>query len=392
MEQKEKTPPYETVTPKITKIVVTGGPSGGKTTGLSWIQNAFSKLGYTVLIVPETATEFISGGVAPWTCGTNLDYQKCQMRLQLEKERLFEQAARTMKAEKILIVCDRGAMDNRAYMDDLEFAQVLEEIGKTEVQLRNSYDAVFHLVTAAKGAQHFYTTENNKARTETPDQAIAVDEKLIKAWTGHPHLCIIDNSTDFYEKMKKLIAEMRLFLGEPAPYRIKRKFLIEYPDVKTLESLPNCRKLEIIQTYLKSKNGDELRIRQRSENGSHIYYKTQRHYITGMKRIEIEESLNQDEYLQLLMDADPSMHQIRKTRYWLTHENQHFEIDVYPFWNDKAIAEIELHDENEEIHFPKQMKIIKEVTDDENYKNASLARTGGELPFSDTLPLCKFEK
>ena len=51
--------------PSIRKIVITGGPSGGKTTGLSWIQNAFSKLGYTVLIVPETATEFISGGVAP---------------------------------------------------------------------------------------------------------------------------------------------------------------------------------------------------------------------------------------------------------------------------------------------------------------------------------------
>ncbi len=372
--------PDEPATPQITKIVVTGGPSGGKTTGLSWIQNAFSKLGYTVLVVPETATEFISGGVAPWTCGTNLDYQKCQMRLQLEKERLFEQAARTMKAEKILIVCDRGAMDNRAYMDSDEFSRVLEEIGQTEDQLLNSYDAVFHLVTAAKGAQRFYTTENNKARTEKPDQAIAVDEQLMKAWTRHPHLRVIDNSTDFYEKMKKLIAEIRSFLGESAPYKIKRKFLIEYPDVQTLESLPDCRKVEITQTYLYSKNKDEMRIRQRGENGSYIYYKTQRHYITGMKYIEIEENLSRGEYLQLLTDADPSMHQIRKTRYCLTHEDQYFEIDVYPFWSDKAIAEIELRDENEEIRFPKQMKIFKEVTDDENYKIASLARTGGELP------------
>ena len=85
----------------ITKIVITGGPSAGKTTGLSWIQNEFTKLGYTVLFVPETATELISGGVTPWGCGSNLDYQKCQMRLQLEKERLFEQAAKTMKAEKV---------------------------------------------------------------------------------------------------------------------------------------------------------------------------------------------------------------------------------------------------------------------------------------------------
>ena len=70
----------------ITKIVITGGPCGGKSTAMAKIQNAFSEKGYTVLFVPETATEFITGGVAPWTCGTNAEYQKCQMLLQLEKE------------------------------------------------------------------------------------------------------------------------------------------------------------------------------------------------------------------------------------------------------------------------------------------------------------------
>ena len=82
---------------EITKIVITGGPCAGKSTALSWIQHAFEQKGYTVLFVPETATELITGGVAPWTCGTNLDFQKCQMELQLEKEKLFEQAATTMQ-------------------------------------------------------------------------------------------------------------------------------------------------------------------------------------------------------------------------------------------------------------------------------------------------------
>ena len=39
---------------EITKIVVTGGPCAGKSTALSWIQNAFTQKGYTVLIVPES--------------------------------------------------------------------------------------------------------------------------------------------------------------------------------------------------------------------------------------------------------------------------------------------------------------------------------------------------
>ena len=48
---------------EITKIVITGGPCAGKTTAMSWIQNAFIKKDYAVLFVPETATELISGGV-----------------------------------------------------------------------------------------------------------------------------------------------------------------------------------------------------------------------------------------------------------------------------------------------------------------------------------------
>ena len=70
---------------QLVKIVITGGPCAGKSTAMSWIQNHFSEKGWTVLFVPETATEFISGGVAPWTCRTNADYQVIQMTLQREK-------------------------------------------------------------------------------------------------------------------------------------------------------------------------------------------------------------------------------------------------------------------------------------------------------------------
>ncbi|MCD7892051.1 MAG: hypothetical protein LUG26_10095 [Ruminococcus sp.] len=89
--------------------------------------------------------------------------------------------------------------------------------------------------------------------------------------------------------------------------------------------------------------------------------------------MEVEKRLSQAEYLALLMEADTSKRQIRKTRYCLTYEGQYFEIDVYSFWNDKAIAEIELSDENAGIIFPEQIKVIKEVTNDESFKNASLA-------------------
>ena len=221
--------------------------------------------------------------------------------MQIAKEKVFYEAAQKLfDAEKVLIVCDRGAIDNKAYMNALEFSCILSELKLNEIELRDTYDAVFHLVTAAKGAEEFYTLANNSARI--------------------------------------------------------------------------CRKVEIIQTYLKSTDNEEVRVRQRGENGNYIYYKTSKRKVTDIKRVETESRLSKEEYLSLLMEADTSKRQIRKTRYCLTYDNQYFEIDVYPFWKDKAIMEIELKDENETVSIPDFIEVIKEVTEDEEYKNASLAR------------------
>lgn len=358
----------------VTKIVITGGPCAGKSTALSRIQEEFTTLGYTVLFVPETATELINGGIAPWTCKNSDEFQKYLMQLQINKEKLFEKAASSMHTDKVLIVCDRGMLDNKAYMSNEGFNDALLDLNLNEIELRDSYDAVFHLVTAANGAEEYYTKANNTARTETPEQARKIDEKLISSWTGHPHFRVIDNSIDFDGKIRRLITEIASFLGEPEPLEIERKYLIQYPDVLWLDSLENCQRIEIIQTYLKSDENEEVRVRQRGKDGNFIYFKTIKRKISGLKRIEVEKRLSKDEYLALLLEADTERRQIRKTRYCLMYENQYFEIDIYPFWNDKAILEIELSDENSKINFPENIKIIKEVTDDENYKNASLAK------------------
>ena len=228
---------------KINKIVLTGAPCAGKTTALNWINNYFTKRGYIVLTVPETATELISNGIAPWTCKTNYDYQLLQVKLQKYKEKIFEDGAKTMNG-KILIVCDRGIMDNKAYIEDVLFKRILKELDTNEIKERDSYDAVFHLVSAAKGKEEFYTLSNNKTRKETVLEAKRLDDKIISSWTGHPHFRIIDNSTEFEEKLERLIKEILSFLGEPEPLEIERKFLIEYPNLKKLENLPNCSKVE----------------------------------------------------------------------------------------------------------------------------------------------------
>ena len=359
---------------KISKIVLTGGPCAGKTTALTWINNYFSKRGYMVLFVPETATELISNGVAPWTCGTNYDYQTFQIRLQKTKEQIYDEAAKTMKNDKILIVCDRGILDNKAYMKGAEFKKILRDFGTSEVKERDSYDAVFHLVSAAKGKEDVYTLANNVARTESVEEASKLDDKIISAWTGHPHFRIIDNSTEFEEKLERLLKEIAVFLGEPEPYEIERKFLIYYPNIKELEDMSNCTKVDITQTYLKSVDGVERRVRARGIDGDYLYYLTEKRKISSIRRVEVERKLTQDEYLALLMEADTSLHSIHKTRYCLSENNQYFEIDIYPEWNNQAIMEIELSSEDEPIKVPDFIEIVKEVTDDDSYKNYSMAK------------------
>ncbi|MBQ6455600.1 MAG: AAA family ATPase [Mogibacterium sp.] len=364
---------------EITKIVITGGPCAGKTTAMSWIEKEFGGKGrgYTVLFVPETATELITGGVAPWTCGSNLDYQKCQVRLQKEKEAVFEQAARTMPAEKVLIVCDRGVLDNKAYMNQAEFDAVMRAAGTNEVEERDGYDGVFHMVTAAKGALEAYTLANNAARTETPEQAAELDDKIIAAWTGHPHLRIIDNSTGFEGKLRRLLAEIASLLGEPEPMETERKYLIRYPDIRALDEKPNCEKIDIIQTYLKSPEGREVRVRQRGQNGNYVFFRTEKRRISDISRAETERRITPKEYVAALIEADPLRKPIQKTRYCLTENNTYYEIDIYPGWSRQAIMEIELRSPEEEVIIPDGIKVIREVTQEEEFSNYQMAR---EMP------------
>ncbi len=357
-----------------TKIVLTGGPCAGKTTALNWINNYFSQRGYAVIFVPETATSLISNGVSPWSCESNYDYQTCQMKLQKAKEVIIEEVANSMKSNKVLIICDRGVLDNKAYMSENDFRNLLKELKTNEIKERDSYDAVFHLVSAAKGKENIYTLANNIARTETVEEAKVLDDKIISAWTGHPHFRIIDNSTEFEEKLERLIKEIASFLGEPEPMEIERKYIIEYPNIKELEIMPNCKKVDITQTYLKSNDDLERRVRARGIDGAYIYYLTEKRKISELKRIETERKLTQDEYINYLMEADSRLHTIHKTRYCLVDNNQYFEIDIYSEWDKQAILEIELSSEDQKVNIPAYLRVIKEVTEDEQYKNYQMAQ------------------
>lgn len=157
-------------------------------------------------------------------------------------------------------------------------------------------------------------------------------------------------------------------------YEIERKFLIEYPAIRILEEHPGCTKSEIAQTYLKTDNGFTSRVRKRTTGGVTKYIFTEKKRVTDVKCIENEREIDKSEYDELIKLADPERKTVHKTRYCLPCNGRIAEIDIYPFWTDRAIAEVEMEDETEEVALPDFIRVIREVTAEKAYKNASIAK------------------
>jgi len=155
---------------------------------------------------------------------------------------------------------------------------------------------------------------------------------------------------------------------------IERKYLIRYPDIKTLQAQKGVEQWEIVQIYLTvSGPGETRRIRQVVSGGEIKYYKAFKKHLTDMTNEEDEGEIDQLEYIHLCQEQQPGCKPLGKTRYRIPYEGHILEFDIYPFWNDRAILEIELEREDEGTAIPDYVQIIRDVSADPAYKNRSLA-------------------
>jgi predicted ATPase len=197
---------------EIYKIVLTGGPCGGKSTFMDHAERVATSWGYKVFRAREAAADLISSGIVPWE-GSNYEFQKILFKMQSDRENLCEEVALRLGVPKALILCDRGLLDNKAYLPADDYASILSDLfGINEQAALLRYDGVIYLKTAAQGAIDFYIQD--KVRTEEPLRAIELDHLVRDAWSAHPTIAEIDNSTNFVEKIERATAALRLMLGE----------------------------------------------------------------------------------------------------------------------------------------------------------------------------------
>lgn len=354
----------------LTQIVITGGPCAGKTTCLSTLEQRLSEKGYKVITVSEASTEMTLSGIQVPEIGLPA-YEKLLIEFQLAKEKMAVEAAGFYP--KSVILLDRGIPDCLAYMNKEDYEKEIDRHHLLSNEVLNRYDAVFHLVTAAIGAEEFYTCANNPARREN-NLGIArlTDERTQQAYIGHPHLRIIDNSTDFQEKVNRLCHEVFTVLGIPVPLEIERKFLIERPSEETLKA-HGAVSQKIVQAYLKSNGDTERRIRERGNEKGFTCFYTEKKSFSPIKRIERERKISYKEYLNLLTEAERIL---TKTRWCFVDRGQYFELDTFEGMPNHALLEIELTQENQKINLPNWIKALKEVTEIEEYRNYSIAQKG----------------
>ena len=365
----------EDMSKRIIKIVLTGGPAAGKTTLISRILKEFKQEdGWRVITIPETATELISGfGIKPFgNCMSMLKFQDFVIADQIHKEKLALWAAEVVPEKDVLVIYDRALMDDKAYISDEEFAATLAGFdGRTEKTVLAGYDAVLHLVTCAKGAEFAYDL-GNEARTESIEYAREMDDRTLRAWSGHPNLRIIDNAINFEDKINRAIREIYRIVGQPEPMVRKRKYLISMPDMENLAERYAAVPIDMVQTYLCMTNPCiERRVRRQKYGGEYLYFYTEKHIRPDGTKWDTEKPITEKEYNRYLLEADPELQSVDKTKYRFVYDSCRFEIDVYPFSADKAI--MFRYSEKDEATIPPEIRVIREVTGAPDFKNKQLA-------------------
>ena len=161
------------------------------------------------------------------------------------------------------------------------------------------------------------------------------------------------------------------------PLEIERKYLIRRPDRGELERRA-IRRLELTQVYLaRGPEGATRRVRRSREDGTERLYYTEKLHRTGLIRVERERELTPAEFRDLLAQADGERRPIEKERWCVPWAGHTLEIDLFPFWEDRAYCEIELRSPEDDVSLPDWLTVIREVTDDPRYTNSALAR---EIP------------
>jgi predicted ATPase len=177
------------------RIVLTGGPGGGKTTALDLIRR---ELGEKVVVVPETATILFTGG---FPRRNEAEACRSAQKAIYHVQKNMEDIQHSVYPDRILL-CDRGTLDGAAYWPDGESSFYNEVHTEFENELAR-YDAVLFFETAAVG--NISIEGGNPVRTEDNRRAVELNNRLKTVWSKHHNFVHIEHQKSFFAKLQNAI-------------------------------------------------------------------------------------------------------------------------------------------------------------------------------------------
>lgn len=187
------------------RVVLTGGPGGGKTTAADLYRR---EIGDEVVIVPEAATLLYLGGFPrAGETGVRQATQRAIYHVQINLE-----DAQAAHYHSRTLLCDRGTVDGAAYWPG-ETSDFFTHLGTTFEKELARYDAVIFFETAAVGK--IAIEGGNPIRNESVEDAVILDRKLKQLWSKHPNFVFVPHDKSFIRKvnmgLEKLATLVKLF-------------------------------------------------------------------------------------------------------------------------------------------------------------------------------------
>ncbi len=186
------------------RIVVTGGPGGGKTTAADLFRR---EIGECVVVVPEAATLLFTGGF-PRSHEAHAS-RSAQIAI-YHVQRNLEDVQSARYPERILL-CDRGTVDGAAYWPDGERG-FFDAVGSTHQRELERYDAVIFFETAAAGGMSI--EGGNPIRIESNAQAVEIDARLRALWSSHPRFVLVPHHASFVKKVMLGLAALESIVAQ----------------------------------------------------------------------------------------------------------------------------------------------------------------------------------
>ena len=226
------------------KIVLTGGPCAGKTKVLNGVTKKLREDGYYVITVPETAASLIGGNIRPYKDilvkfqEQILDIQKSkednaikyaeELSKILEKDEIIDEDLKEFsKCKGIIVIFDRGLLDNRAYLSHEEYNDLIKRKKLNELSRLDNYDMVIDLISMANLKKDAY--QNSEVRFENPEEAEKLDINTSGAWLIYDDLITVKPKDTMEEKIDCVYQLINNFVkNNVKPKKVQEEVDIDY--------------------------------------------------------------------------------------------------------------------------------------------------------------------